>query len=208
LYISAAYLLGALFRGSLIGTILTGFFEILSVLKLFLSPNCFMKRLLILFTTLPFLAPAQDCKLKKEIDRFSQQPKLSTGFMNLSSTSGPVSLNIEADSKEVKLLFSLGDGNCFDNQSTASFSFDSTRTKTNQKNATAMNCDGIFTIIFRNVPTTPSALQKITLQTISTIALTDNTKKKIEINLKDEEKQLLLKKAACLVNEAKTLIKP
>jgi hypothetical protein len=167
-----------------------------------------MKRPLILFILLPFLAPAQDCKLKKEIDRFSQQPKLSTGFMNLSSTNGPVSLNIEADSKEVKLLFSLGDGNCFDDKSTATFSFDSTRTKSNQKNATAMNCDGIFTIVFRNALPTPSALQKLTLQTISSIALTDNTKKKIEINLKDEEKQLLLKKTACLVNEAKTLIKP
>jgi hypothetical protein len=167
-----------------------------------------MKRLLLLFIALPFLAPAQDCKLKKEIDRFSQQPKLSTGFMNLSSTSGSVSLNIEADSKEVKLLFSLGDGNCFDDMSTATFSFDSTRSKSSQKNATAMNCDGIFTIVFRNVLTTPSALQKITLHTISSITLTDNTKKKIEVNLKEEEKQLLLKKAACLVNEAKTLIKP
>ena len=70
-----------------------------------------------------------------------------------------------------------------------------------------MNCDGIFTIIFRNAATTPSALQKMTLQKISSIILTDNTKKKIEISLKEDEKKLILEKATCLVNEAKALIK-
>jgi hypothetical protein len=36
--------------------------------------------------------------------------------------------------------------------------------------------------------------------------LTDNNKKKIEISLKEEEKQLIMDRAACLVKEAKTLI--
>jgi hypothetical protein len=156
----------------------------------------------------PFWASAQDCKLRKEIDPFSQQPKLSTGFINLSSSGSRVTLNMVADSKEIKLLFSLGEGSCFDDQSTASISFDSTRTKSSQRNASAMNCDGIFTIIFRNAATTPSALQKMTLQKISSIVLTDNTKKKMEITLKENEKQMLLDKAACLVKEAKALIKP
>jgi hypothetical protein len=165
-----------------------------------------MKHLLVLLLTVPCIAFAQDCTLKKEIDQFSQQPKISTGFMKFSGTGNRFSLNIVADSKEVKFLFSLGEG-CFDDQSTAVFSFDSSRTKSTQRNATAMNCDGIFTIIFRNVTTTPSALQKMTVQKISSIVITDNTKKKIQISLKEDEKQQLLEKAACLVKEAKALIK-
>lgn len=70
-----------------------------------------------------------------------------------------------------------------------------------------MNCDGILTVVFRNAATTPTALQKMTQQKVTSIIFTDNTKKKIEVTLKDDEKQLLLEKAACLVNEAKSLIK-
>lgn len=166
-----------------------------------------MKQLLILLIALPFFASAQDCQLKKEIDPFSQQPMLSTGFMKFASLNGRAAVNIVADSKEVKLLFSLGEGSCFDDQSTAAFTFDGSRTKSTQRNATAMNCDGIFTIVFRNTAMTPSALQKMTQQKVTFIVLTDNTKKRLEINLKDEEKQLLIEKAACLVKEAKGLIK-
>lgn len=167
-----------------------------------------MKYLFLLLMAAPFWGSAQDCKLKNEIDPFSREPKLSTGFMNFSSSAGRVSLNLVADSKEVKLLFSLGEANCFDDQSTAAFVFDGSKTKSNQKNSSAMNCDGIFTIVFKNLTSTPYALQKMTLQKLTSITLTDNTKKKIEINLKDDEKQLFMEKAACLVNEAKKLIKP
>jgi len=166
-----------------------------------------MKYILTLLLATPLFGAAQNCKLKKETDQFSQQPKLSTGFMSMLAKGTRISLNMVADSKEVKLLFSLGDGACFDDQSTAIFSFDSSRTKSTQRNSSSMNCDGIFTIIFRNAATTPSALQKMTLQKISSIILTDNTKKKIEISLKEDEKKLILEKATCLVNEAKALIK-
>jgi hypothetical protein len=166
-----------------------------------------MKQLVLLFLTLPFFTSAQDCKLKKETDPFSQQPKLSTGFIRLPSTAGQASLNLVADAKEIRLLFSMGEGKCFDDQSTATISFDSTRSKSSQRNATSMNCEGIFTVVFRNAATTPAALQKMTLQAVSSIVLIDNTKKKIEIFLKEPEKKQLLEKAACLVKEAKTLIK-
>jgi hypothetical protein len=165
-----------------------------------------MKNLLFLLFAFPFLASAQDCQLKKEIDKFSQQPIISTGFIKFASAGGHVSLNMVADNKEVKLLFSLGEGSCFDDQSTAAFSFDGSRSKSNQRNASAMNCDGILTVVFRNAATTPTALQKMTQQKVASIVFTDNTKKKIEVNLKDDEKQLLLEKAACLVKEAKGLI--
>ena len=165
-----------------------------------------MKRLLFILLTLPSIVFAQDCGLKKEVDPFTQQPKLSTGFMKFAATGNRFSLNLVADGKEIKFLFSLGEG-CFDDQSTAVFSFDSTRTKSTQRNGSSMNCEGIFTVVFRNGTTTPSALQKMTLHKITAITITDNTKKKIEITLKDEEKQQLMEKAACLVNEAKALIK-
>lgn len=179
------------------------FFEVI-----FKMHNCTtMKHFLFLLFVLPFFASAQDCQLKKETDQFSRQPMLSTGFMKFSSAAGSVALNMVGDGKEIKLLFSLGEGTCVDDQSTAVFSFDGSKTKNTQKNASSMNCDGIFTIVFRNSSFTPAALQKLTQQKVSGIILTDNSKKKIEINLTEEEKQLLMKKASCLVSESKTLIK-
>jgi hypothetical protein len=165
-----------------------------------------MKALVFCVFLVPLFASAQNCELKKEKDPFTQQPQLSTGFLRLSSWGGRFSLNMVADAKEVKLLFSLGEGNCFDDECSAALTFDGTRTKSTQKNATTMNCDGIFTIVFRNSTTTPSVLQKMTQQKISSIVLIDNNKKKIEINLKDDEKQQILERAACMVKEAKTLI--
>jgi hypothetical protein len=165
-----------------------------------------MKWILFIAFLLPLFVSAQNCELKKEKDPFTQQPQLSTGFLRLSSWGGRFSLNMVADAREVKLLFSLGEGNCFDDESSAAFTFDGTRTKSTQKNATAMNCDGIFTIVFRNSTSTPSILQKLTQQKLTSIVLTDSNKKKIEISLKDEEKQKILERIGCLVKEAKTLI--
>lgn len=166
-----------------------------------------MKYLFFLLCSMPFLASAQDCGLKKEIDQFSQQPKISTGFLNFSSANGRVSLDIVADSKEIKLLFTAGEGVCFDENSSASFSFEGTKTKTKQKNYSTMNCEGIFTIVFRNVATTPFALQKIAQKKASSIVLTDNSEKEIVLTLKPEEQEWLSAKAACIISEAKTLIK-
>jgi len=165
-----------------------------------------MKTLVFSVFLLPLFVSAQNCELKKEKDPFTQQPQISTGFLRLSSWGGRFSLNMVADAKEVKLLFSLGEGNCVDDESSAALTFDGTRTKSTQKNATAMNCDGIFTIVFRNSTTTPSVLQKMTQQKLSSIVLTDNNKKKIEINLKEDEKQQVLERAGCIVKEAKALI--
>lgn len=167
-----------------------------------------MKYFLVLLLTVPSIAFAQNCELKKETDKFTQQPKLSTGFIKFAGSGSRYSLNMVADGKEIKLLFSFGEGVCFDDQSTAVFLFDSSRTKSTQRNASSMNCEGIFTLVFRNSSVTPSALQKMTLAKISSVVITDNTKKKIQITLKDEEKQWLIEKAACLVKESKTLIDP
>lgn len=164
-----------------------------------------MKHFLILLLTVPFAGFAQDCPIKKEVDAFSQQPKVSTGFIPLTSAAGKASVNIEADSKEIRMLFSLGEGACFDDQSTAAFQFDGSKSKSTQRNATAMNCDGIFTIVFRNSATPSFALNKISTQKITTIVLTGNGKQKSEFTLNDTEKQLLMERASCLLSEAKKL---
>jgi hypothetical protein len=168
-----------------------------------------MKQLISFLLLLPVLSFAQDCKIKKEKDQFSQEPKVTTGFMKLSTSKGaPVSVSIEADAKEIKLLFSLGESQCFDDQSTASVSWDSTRSKTSLRNATAMNCDGIFSVVFRNSTATPAGLEKFSKQKVSSIILINNRKEKVEITLNEDQKQLLRKFTGCLIPEAKALIKP
>ena len=166
-----------------------------------------MKYLFLLLCSIPFLVSAQDCGLKKEIDQFSQQPKISTGFLKFGSANGRVSLDMVADSKEIKLLFTAGEGVCFDENSFASFSFEGTKKKTKQKNYSTMNCEGIFTIVFRNVATTPFALQKIAQKKVLSIVLTDNSEKEIVLSFKPEEQEWLSAKAGCIISEAKTLIK-
>jgi hypothetical protein len=179
-------------------------------LQLLLSSMSFMKRIALAFVTisLSVAALAQDCSIKRKVDPFSKETRLSSGFIPLTFDKGTLSLTIEADSKEIRFLFSLKDGSCFDDQSMAQISFDGSKTKSSQHNGSSMNCDGIFTIIYRNSTTTPSALEKMTKQQISSIQLVGTSKEKIDISLKPEEKATLMKKIECIVREAKTLIAP
>lgn len=167
-----------------------------------------MKSLLLLLAAMPSFAFAQNCTLKKEKDAFTQQPRLATGFMKLGTGSKTVNLNMVAESKEIKLLYSLGEGTCVTDDSQVIFSFDSSRTKTNQKNTTAMNCDGVFSLVFRNGTSTPFALQKLATLKVATMQIVLDEKQKLEIVLTEEQKQLLRQRAACIATEAKTLIKP
>jgi hypothetical protein len=166
-----------------------------------------MKVIISLFLLLPLAGFAQECSYKKLVDKFSQETYYSSGFMNYSGVKGEkISFSIEADSKEVRLLFSLP-GNCFNDQSTAVISFDGSKSKSTSKNSTAMNCDGIFTAVFRNTATTPFALQKVASQKLHNIIFTGSNGQKVELLLKAEEKDLLLERASCIVNEAKALIR-
>lgn len=162
-----------------------------------------MKALFALLFILPLFAAAQQCDIKKEVDPFTQQPLVSTGFMHFSGSAA--TLNIVADAREVKLLFYLGQGTCIDEKSAVYFLYDGSKTKSRQKNYSTMNCEGILTVIFRNAEITPSALKKLTEQKLTAITLTDAADKKIEIVLTDAEKEALLQKAACLLQEAKHL---
>jgi UDP-N-acetylmuramyl tripeptide synthase len=70
-----------------------------------------------------------------------------------------------------------------------------------------MNCDGLFHVNFKNLPTTPSPLQKLFAKKITTISLTGTNKGTTTITLSPEQQQLVMEKISCVVTEAKTLIK-
>lgn len=163
-----------------------------------------MKFSWLLLFFLPVYMHAQDCKLSRETDPFTKETKLSTGFMFFSGAS----LTIDADSKEVDLLFSLeGANKCFDNNSTAVVFFEGTKVKMNLRNAGTMNCEGLFHFIYKNSVNTTTQLQKLTTQRVSQIVFTDANKKEMTVTLTGKDQELLISLGTCLVNEAKTLIR-
>jgi len=164
-----------------------------------------MKRFFCIILLLPLLSFAQDCKLKKTKDQFSQEPKLSTGFVPFSATT----LSIDADSKEIDFLFSItnkSDERCFDDASTISFVFEG-KQKSNFRNSGTMNCEGLFHVTFKNLRTTPGNLQRLITKKITAISLTGNNKSVTTITLGPQQQQELMDIITCMVNESKTLIK-
>ena len=159
--------------------------------------------LIILFVTAS--ASAQECKLIKETDPYTKETKLSTGFIFLKGGS----VTVDADSKEIDILFSLeGVDKCFDNNATAVIILEGSKTKTTIRNGGTMNCEGLFHFIFKNSASTTSILKKLTTQKITQLIFTGNDKKKETIiSLTPEQQQTLLTLSNCLVNDAKALIK-
>ena len=163
-----------------------------------------MRYILIACLFSPFFSIAQDCKLNSEKDPFTKEIKISTGFIPLDGGS----VTIDATKTEIDFLFSIeGVDRCFDNNSTALVFFEGTRLKLTARNGGSMNCEGLFHFIFRNTASLPSMLTKMTTQKINHIAFTGNNKKVSTINLSPADQQLFMSLAACLVNEAKELIK-
>lgn len=165
-----------------------------------------MKKILAVLLLAPFLSFSQDdCKLKKTKDQFSQEPKLSTGFVPFSATA----LSIDADAKEIDFLFSLttkSEEKCFDDASTISFVFEG-KQKANFRNTGTMNCQGLFHVTFKNLATTPGALQRLATKKITAISLTGNNKTVTTVSLGPQQQQELMDMIACIVKEGKTLIK-
>lgn len=148
---------------------------------------------------------AQDCNLKKTKDQFSQEPKISTGFVPFSSAL----LSIDAESKEIDFLFSIknpSDPKCFDDASTISFVFEG-KQKATFRNTGTMNCEGLFHVTFKNLTTTPGPLQKLATKKITAITLTGNNKSVSAITLGVQQQQELMEMISCIVKEGKTLIK-
>jgi hypothetical protein len=165
-----------------------------------------MKAVFTILCLIPLFGLAQDCKLRKETDRFSQQPKITTGFMSLGS--GMVSLTIDATAAEIDMMFKFRSaGQCFDDASTSEVLFDGTKAKAFYKNNGGMNCEGIYHINFRNTVSTPYGFKRLMTTKVNTIKIIGADKKPVEIVLTEEEKILLQKMATCMAEEAKTLQK-
>jgi len=169
-----------------------------------------MKKLLLMFLLSPFFTKAQDtaanqCRLIKETDPYTKETKLSTGFVFLDGGS----VTIDADSKEIIVLFSLdGPEKCFDNNGTADVFFEGIKSKTMSRNAGTMNCEGLFQFVFKNTRSTPTTmLQRMCTKKITHIIFTGNGKKPVTVNVGPKEQEALMVLASCLVAEGRTLIK-
>lgn len=163
-----------------------------------------MKYFIILTLFVSNVASAQDCKLKKETDPYTKETKMSTGFIFVNGGS----VTVDADSKEIDILFSVeGVDKCFDNNSTAVIFFDGSKVKTTFRNGGTMNCEGLFHFIFKNSLTTNSQLKKLTTQKITKIVFTGNNKKETTVTIEPLKQEQFTTFATCIVNDAKTLIK-
>jgi hypothetical protein len=164
-----------------------------------------MKKLLTILLLFPVFAVGQNnCLIKKTKDQFSQEPKLSTGFLELNTGS----ISVDADSREIDFFFAiknLNDSKCFDDASSVSVQFDSSRSKLNFRNTGTMNCEGLFHFTFKNAAVPPSALQRLATKKVSTFTLTGANEVKTVITLTEPQKERLMQMISCLVTEAKTL---
>lgn len=168
------------------------------------------KTLLYLFFLLPLAALAQDttkapCKLIREVDPFTKQIKLSTGFVYVDGGS----ITVDADSKEVIVLFSLdGQLKCLDDNSTAEVYFEGLKSKTLSRNQGTMNCEGLFQFVFRNSAGQPTTLlNRMCTKKMTHIIFTGDAQKPVTVNIGPKEQEIIMNLTACLVAEAKTLIK-
>ncbi|MBM3416533.1 MAG: hypothetical protein FJY20_08805 [Bacteroidetes bacterium] len=170
-----------------------------------------MKPLLVVLLLLPLFAPAQDstgapvCKLIRETDPYTKETKLSSGFVGLDGAS----VTIDADSKEIIVLFSVeGTEKCFDNNSTADIFFEGIKSKMTARNAGTMNCEGLFQFVFKNSRNTPpTLLQRMCTKKITQIIFTGNSKKPFTVNAGPVEQITLMTLANCVVTEGRALIK-
>lgn len=166
-----------------------------------------MKKLLFFFFVLPVFSFAQDCQLKKTVDPFTHETKLTTGFQNFSGNGISVSISADATPKEINFfVWVKGDGKCFDDESTATVFFEGQRSRTLLRNAGSMNCDGAFHFVFKNTPTTQSWLNRMVTKKVETMKLVGSDKKEIVLTFSDEQKDLFQKMASCMATEGKTLI--
>lgn len=164
-----------------------------------------MKFFCIIVFLLPGALLAQDCKLKKTVDPYTREVRLSTGLISLGGTS----VSIEADSKEIDFFFTMTRSeSCFDGSSTAVVTYEGTRAKATFKNGGTTNCQGFFHIIFKNQATTPTLLQRLISQKITSILLTGTGTSKTNVEFSQDDQQKIMLMGECLVKEAKTLIKP
>jgi hypothetical protein len=166
-----------------------------------------MKYMTFLSLLFPLFIAAQDtipagCKVLKETDPYTRETKFSSGFISLQGGS----LTIDADSKEIDFFFIVPD-KCFDDESTVFIYFEGSKVKTTYRNTGSMNCDGNFHYIFRNGLATPSVLNKMATQKVTSFVFTGTDKKQVIISLLPDQQIMLRDATACMVAESKALIK-
>lgn len=158
---------------------------------------------------LPFVASSQDtCQLKKETDPFTHQTKISSGFVPFVLNGVQVSISVDATSNDIDFfLWFTGVQKCFDEASTLQVNFEGDRYKLNLKNSGSMNCEGAFHFSFKNSATTPSQLQRLTNKRITSFHITGPNKTITDIAFSAEQRAQLMRMAACVVRDSKTLLK-
>lgn len=149
-----------------------------------------------------FTTAAQDCTVNREVDVFTRETRLSSGFIDLSGAS----VTVDADKKEVDILFSFKTNRCFDDGCSATLYFAGTKSKLLLRNAGTMNCEGLYHFIFRNAVSVNYQLRKLATAKISHIVFTDRDQKMVPVNL-DESMQLKFMQAVdCVTKEAVKLL--
>lgn len=161
-----------------------------------------MRVLILLLMSFPLAALAQDCKLIRETDPYTKQTRLSSGFITLQGAS----VSIEADAGEIDFFFSLP-GKCFNDASTVFIYFEGSKSKTTYRNAGSMNCDGYFHFKYRNAQAANSVLQKLATQSVAHFIFIGNDKKEVTVSLLPDQQKQFKDAAACVTNEARTLLK-
>ena len=137
--------------------------------------------------------------MKLDKDPYTREEKLSSGFIDI----GSAKVSVVATKTEIDFLFSLGKGNCFDDDCSAAISYTATKAKTTIRNSGPTNCDGLFHFTFRNLASTPTNLQNLSIKPITSIKFTDNTKKEIVVTLTEAQQTAFNNLASCAVSEAK-----
>jgi hypothetical protein len=164
-----------------------------------------MRYFLSLFLLISLTATSQECKLSRETDPYTKETKLSSGFIFVDGGS----LTIDADSKEINVLFNIeGPDLCFDNNSTVDIFFEGIKSKMQSRNAGTMNCEGLFQFVFKNSNNNPTTLlQRMSTKKITQFVFTSNGKKPITVNVGPREQELIMALTACIITEGRQLIK-
>jgi hypothetical protein len=145
---------------------------------------------------------AQDCKVLREEDLYTRQVRLSSGFFELTGAS----VTVDADKKEIDLLFSFKTNRCFDDGCTATVYFAGTKSKLLLRNAGTMNCEGLFHFIFRNGTTVNYQLKKMATTPVSQLVFTDRDQKLISVILDESQQRSFMKALQCVTDEAVKLL--
>jgi hypothetical protein len=171
-----------------------------------------MKYIFLLCLALPLFSLAQtapkdsvvkDCKLIREVDPYTREKKISTGFIPLEGGK----INFDVSKAEVDLLFSLpGADKCFSDASNASIFFAGSKLKQTQRNNGSMNCEGLFHFIFRNGATPALLMRKLATMKVEKIIFIGNDKKETTVTLTPEQQEILMDLAACVNREGALLL--